>query len=165
MYLVSKGIVNDVISDAYGKRGAVNEFGMPTCNFPIEILGVPPSIKSFALVLEDKDSAPSNGFCWIHWLAANIKRNLIEENESASATDFIQGANSWSSKFVGNNPVEKTCFYGGPSPHSGTHTYDLTVYALDNDLDLKNGFYINELFKAMDGHILTKAALSGTYSS
>ena len=43
----------------------------------------------------------TGGFAWIHWLAANIRRNELKDNESQTADDFIQGANSWTS-FQGN---------------------------------------------------------------
>lgn len=44
--------------------------------------------------LEDKDAYPvTGGFAWIHWLAANITRFEIKENESQMADDFVQGRN------------------------------------------------------------------------
>ena len=37
---------------------------------------------SVAIVLEDKDAYPvTGGFAWIHWLAANITRFEIKEND------------------------------------------------------------------------------------
>ncbi|MGO0943889.1 hypothetical protein ACTPD5_22595, partial [Clostridioides difficile] len=43
-----------------------------------------------------KDSVPVCGFAWIHWLAVNITKDELNENESVTATDFVQGTTSWS---------------------------------------------------------------------
>ena len=51
------------------------------------------------------------------------------------------------------------------APPNNEHTYELTVYALSDELDLKNGFYANELFHAMDGEILGQATITGTYKN
>ena len=49
------------------------------------------------------------------------------------------------------------------SPPDTDHLYEIHVYALDCLLDLKPGFYLNELHKAMDGHLLDCFTLKGTY--
>lgn len=83
MQLTSKGIINGRIQDQYGKRGTqFNPNGVPTFSLPFKVDKVPSNTVSFALVLEDKDAYPVTGFAWIHWLAANITRNEIKENES-----------------------------------------------------------------------------------
>ncbi len=165
MKITSKGIVNGIIEDKYGKRGSeCNVNGMPTYSLPIKIEQAPANTKSFAIVLEDKDAIPvSGGFSWIHWAAANIQRNEIAENESQSATDFVQGINSWISAQGGNQAVELSTFYGGMCPPNAPHLYELHVFALDTILDLENGFYVNELYHAMRGHILEQDVLYGTY--
>ena len=53
--------------------------------------------------------------------------------------------------------------YGGMAPPNSPHTYEIHVYALDTKLGLKTGFFLNELYKAMDGHVLDYATLKGTY--
>ncbi|MEG0076655.1 YbhB/YbcL family Raf kinase inhibitor-like protein [Anaerorhabdus sp.] len=167
MKITSKGINNGVFDDKYGVRGTqVNSYGVPSCSFPFMIEDAPANTKSYAIVLEDKDAYPvSGGFVWIHWLAANIKKNELQENESINATDFIQGSNSWTSMQGGQLPKEATCFYGGMMPPDQAHLYELHVYALDSELDLENGFLFNELHHAMDGHILECATLKGLYNN
>lgn len=55
MVVTSKGIVNGVIEDKYGKHGKhFNENGMPTYSLPLKIEDAPEGAKSFAVVLEDK---------------------------------------------------------------------------------------------------------------
>ena len=49
------------------------------------------------------------------------------------------------------------------SPPDGPHIYELTIYALDCFLELSNGFYMNEMFRKMDGHVLESATIKGVY--
>ena len=165
MQITSSGIHNGVIDDVYGGRGeAFNANGMPTYSLPYRVSDYPKETVSFALVLEDKDAYPvTGGFVWIHWLAANITRDELKENESQSAHDFVQGANSWMSAQGGRQSRELSSFYGGMTPPNGDHMYELTVYALDTKLELENGFLLNELFWQMEGHILAQATVKGLY--
>ncbi len=165
MKIISQGITNGVIEDKYGKHGShFNAHGVPTYSLPFEILDAPAGTKSFALLLEDKDAFPvSGGFSWIHWVAANITRTNILENESQTATDFVQGLNSWISAQGGSQNKDLSSYYGGMAPPNEPHTYELHVYALDCLLDLENGFMMHEMFRQMDGHILAQATLKGVY--
>ena len=98
MKVTSSAIENGHFADKYGKRGdQFSPNGMPTYSIPFEITDAPAGTKSFAVVLEDKDAITASGFVWIHWLIADLERTSIKENESQSATDFVQGANSWAS--------------------------------------------------------------------
>ena len=54
--------------------------------------------------------------------------------------------------------------YGGPCPPPGKpHRYYFKLYALDAALLLKPRATKQELLRAMDGHILAEAPLSGNY--
>ncbi|MGL5439056.1 MAG: YbhB/YbcL family Raf kinase inhibitor-like protein [Filifactoraceae bacterium] len=165
MLITSTGIVNGQIDLKFGKHGSqFNESGMPTYSLPFKIEAAPKNTVSFALVLEDKDAFPvSGGFSWIHWTAANITRTELKENESQTAKDFVQGVNSWTSMQGGQQSKELSSFYGGMAPPDAPHLYELHVYALDTTLDLENGFYMNNLYKKMDGHILAQFTLKGIY--
>lgn len=167
MKVISHGIVNGIIEDKYGKRGShFNEFGMSTYSLPFEVLDAPEGTKSFALLLEDKDAFQVNGgFSWIHWVAANITRTKIEENESQTATDFVQGVNTWNFKQSSPENKKLTAFYGGMAPPDAPHIYELHVYALDCLLDLENGFMMNHMYRQMDGHVLEQYTLKGEYSN
>ncbi|OOF86605.1 YbhB/YbcL family Raf kinase inhibitor-like protein [Rodentibacter ratti] len=163
MIVTSSAIKNGVFEDKYGKRGT--EFspnGMPTYSIPFEIKDAPEGTKSFAIVLEDKDAITASGFVWIHWLIANLERTSVAENESQSATDYVQGANSWAS-VLGKFELDEASAYGGMAPPNCLHRYELIVYALDSKLDLKPGFRFNDLHFAMQGHILAQAVVMGTY--
>lgn len=165
MIVTSTGIVNGIIEDKYGKHGSqFNENGMPTYSLPLKIEDAPEGTKSFALVLEDKDAFPvTGGFSWIHWTAANITRNELLENESQTATDFVQGANSCMSIQGGRQSRALSSFYGGMATPNAPHIYEMHVYALNTLLELDNGFYYNELYRQMEGHILDQVTIKGMY--
>jgi Raf kinase inhibitor-like YbhB/YbcL family protein len=63
-----------------------------------------------------------------------------------------EGTNDW--KRVG---------YGGPCPPVGRHRYFFKLHALDTVLGDKGALTKAQLEKAMDGHVLEKAELVGTY--
>ncbi len=167
MIVKSIGIVDGIIADKYGKRGdSFNENGMPTYSLPLKIEDAPANTVSYALILEDKDAYPvSGGFTWIHWTAANITKTTIVENESQTTIDFVQGVNSWTSIQGGQQSLELSSFYGGMAPPDAPHLYELHVFALDTKLELENGFFMNDLYKKMDGHIVDEYTLKGLYNN
>lgn len=165
MKITTTAIENGVFAERFGKRGQdFSPNGMPSRSIPFQIHDAPVGTKSFALVLDDKDAITASGFVWIHWLIANLTRTEIAENDSISATDYIQGANSWAS-VLGKFSIAEASAYGGMAPPNCTHRYDLTCYALDTMLNLEKGFRFNELHYAMQGHILAEASITGTYDA
>lgn len=155
---------NGKLADKYGKYAPPQHIleENPTLSFPIHIADVPANAKTLALTFLDWDSIPVCGFCWIHWSACNIAAHtqLIPENASLNAAiSMVQGRNSDWSPFVGGSDDPRIyCRYAGPCPPDKDHRYTLTMYALDTELNLTEGFYLNELLKAMEGHILASAA-------
>lgn len=154
MKITSKGIIDGIIADKYGKRGQDFVDGIPSLSLPFVIHDAPIATRSFAVVLKDDDAVPVAGFSWIHWLAANITSNMMPENASRTSTAFIQGMNSWN-----------ISYYGGMTPPNAPHRYDLHVYALNEELPLSNGFTLEELNIAMKGHILEEYVLTGIYNN
>lgn len=163
--LKSSGIENGYIKEKYGQYGTENIKGMPSLSLPLEWKDVPKGTKSFALVMEDYDAIPVTGFSWIHWTTI-IPGNLAKLDENASLTnkEIIQGVNSWVSSMEGLSKAEASHF-GGPAPPDKEHTYKITIYALDKEVKLKSGYYLNELYKEMKGHILDSATLEGKYKT
>jgi phosphatidylethanolamine-binding protein (PEBP) family uncharacterized protein len=54
--------------------------------------------------------------------------------------------------------------YGGPMPPPGKpHRYFFTLYAIDQAMNLTPGLSKTALMKAIEGHVLEKAQLMGTY--
>jgi len=110
------------------------------------IEGAPTEAKTLALIVDDPD-APSG--TWVHWVMFNIP--IISRIEEGSGPGK-QGIND--SGRIG---------YDGPCPPFGTHRYVFKLYALDAELDLKEGIGKADLEEAMDGHILAKAELIGLF--
>jgi Raf kinase inhibitor-like YbhB/YbcL family protein len=119
-------------------------------NPKLDISDVPPGAKSMALIVDDPDAPMGT---WVHWVVWNIPSDRAGIEENAVPTGAVQGTNSWNK--LG---------YGGPCPPSGTHRYFFKLYALDIEIDLKQGASKEELEKAMKGHILEQAELIGLYN-
>ena len=165
MKITSSGLKNGKFADRFGKRGTqFSPSGMPIYSIPLKIEDAPPGTKSFAIIMEDKDAIPVCGFSWIHWTVANLTTAELEENASQTRTDFVQGTNSRSGKLNGISIEEASC-YGGMAPPDQPHVYEIHVYALDTLLDIQPGFYMNELYKKIQGHILANATLTGIYDN
>lgn len=163
MYITSQGIIDGVIQDQYGKRGTdFDDFGRSTCSLPFTIREAPEQTACFAFVLEDKDAIPVCGYSWIHWVGANLKTLEVPENASHHLPGFVQGTTSWSGKIAGRDRLAVSS-YGGMSPPDKPHCYELHVFALDCELPLEEGFYTNELYWSMEGHVLASATLKGIY--
>mgnify|MGYP002224278039 CR=1 FL=1 len=137
--------------------------GHPVRSFPIEIADVPEGARSLALTFLDYDAVPVGGFCWIHWLACDIAPDttLVPENASASGElACVQGSNSDWSPLAGSHTDPRIIHrYAGPYPPDKTHDYTLTVYALDCELGLSEGYFLNEFRRAVRGHVLDEASL------
>lgn len=160
-------LVNNILNSKYGKHAPSEHLidGTPVTSFPITISGVPEEAQSLALTLIDWDAISVGGFPWIHWIAAGIdpKTTLIPENASqAGFQNMIQGANSTAGKIINNTNPLTAYRYNGPQPPDKPHEYTLTVLALDNQPDLKEGFWLNDLRHAMANHIIDVANLDIT---
>ena len=103
----------------------------------------PSSTTTLALIMDDPDAMGAVGKVWLHWLQYH---NLTESSPVEGKTDFGE---------IG---------YGGPAPPDGRHTYIFKAYALDTELELKEGFSKQELEDSMKGHIIAEAKLTGTFA-
>lgn len=165
MQVHTSAIENGVFHDRFGKRGSdFSPNGMPSRSIPFSISDAPAGTQSYAVVLDDKDAVTAAGFVWIHWLIADLTATSVPENDSIAAQGYTQGVNSWAS-VLGELSIAEASAYGGMVPPNYPHRYDLTVYALDTQLNLPQGFRYNDLHYAMQGHILATASVTGTYSN
>jgi Raf kinase inhibitor-like YbhB/YbcL family protein len=115
----------------------------------LDMEGVPPGAKSLALIMDDPD-APAG--TWDHWILFNVAPATASIAEDSVPSGAVQGRNGW-----GNSE------YGGPCPPSGTHRYVFRLYALDTALGLGSGASKAEVERAMAGHVLAQAKLTGLY--
>lgn len=129
---------------------------------PLEWSDLPEGSKSLAIICADPDVKRKGG--WVHWAIWNIPADskglpegIKRDRELSEPITARQGQTSWG---------KKRCGYFGPATPEGVgnHTYVFTLYSLDADLDLKAGASAPELEKAMEGHVLAKATLAGTFS-
>ncbi|MFA6325119.1 MAG: YbhB/YbcL family Raf kinase inhibitor-like protein [Candidatus Paceibacterota bacterium] len=125
-------------------------------NPPLEFLHVPHRAKSLVLIMEDPDIPESakqnmNIEVWDHWIVFNIppQTHMIEEN---TVPIGLYGRNT-----NGNNS------YNPPCPPYGIHRYIFYLYALDAILELPQGVKKQDVFDAMEGHVLEEAKLIGLY--
>jgi Raf kinase inhibitor-like YbhB/YbcL family protein len=122
---------------------------------PVQWSGVPAEAKSLSLICDDPDAPVGT---WVHWVLYDLPVTTAELTEKMSASDKLpngakQGLNDF--KRVG---------YGGPCPPPGKpHRYYFKLYALDSVLGLKPRSTKKDLLRAMEGHILAEAQLTGTY--
>ena len=115
---------------------------------PLTINGIPEGTQSLSLIMDDPDAMEPAGKVWVHWVAWNIEPTTTElENLTTEGmTDFGE---------VG---------YGGPAPPDKRHTYVFKLYALDSELDLPSKSTKADVEKAMEGHTVDQAKLTGTYA-
>lgn len=112
------------------------------------IANVPPEAKSLVLIVDDPD-APRRTF--VHWVAWNIPAFSKELPEGVVPP--MQGINSFGE-----------AGWRGPSPPPGkAHRYFFKLYALDIALNIASDSRKEQIEAAMEGHILAKSELVGTY--
>jgi Raf kinase inhibitor-like YbhB/YbcL family protein len=124
----------------------------------LDFSGVPSAAKSLVLIVDDPDApdpaAPK--MTWVHWVLYNLPPGTKRLNEAIEADELpggtLEGKNDW-----------KRTGYGGPCPPIGRHRYFFKLFALDIMLPNLNQPTKGQLEKAMEGHILEKAELIGTY--
>jgi Raf kinase inhibitor-like YbhB/YbcL family protein len=116
----------------------------------------PAQAESFVLTMRDPDAPKVGGFT--HWVFYNIPPTVNHLQQNVARQPSIPGLG-----LQGKNDSGKTG-YMGPCPPSGTHRYFLRVFALDAELRLPPGASHEEVRQAMEGHILDRAELMGTYA-
>jgi Raf kinase inhibitor-like YbhB/YbcL family protein len=115
----------------------------------LTIAGPPAGTACFALIVDDPDAPMGT---WVHWVVWNIPSSTTRIPEARLPAGSAEGRNSWG-----------RTGYGGPSPPSGTHHYHFKLYALDRPLELPRTADKQTLIDAMEGRVLARAQLTGTY--
>jgi len=126
---------------------------------PLEWSGVPQGTLEFALICEDPDAPRPEP--WVHWLIYKLKRATTRLPEGIEPKKIIeipvsadQGLNSFD-KIGYNGPM--------PPPGHGWHRYFFRLYALDAPLGIHSAATKDELFRAMEGHIIQHTETFGRY--
>ncbi len=125
---------------------------------PLAWSGLPEGTRSLVLIVDDPDAPDPKAprMTWIHWVLYNLPPGAAELAEALAPDELPsetrEGRNSW-----------KRTGYGGPCPPIGRHRYFHKLYALDVVLPNLGEASKGELEKAMEGHVLARAELVGTY--
>ncbi|MCL5878649.1 MAG: YbhB/YbcL family Raf kinase inhibitor-like protein [Deltaproteobacteria bacterium] len=119
-------------------------------NPPLAFKNIPPHTASLVLILEDPD-APGGTFT--HWLLWNISPKTRGIDERTVPHGAEQGFNDFGTKG-----------YGGPCPPPGNaHRYIFELFAVNTVLHVNRTITRQGLEKAIDGHIIAHALLTGFY--
>jgi Raf kinase inhibitor-like YbhB/YbcL family protein len=154
--LTSPGFLADQSIPA---RFAMN--GVPggaNVSIPYAWSDVPQATRSFALVLVDRAPIARD---WVHWTVVDIP---------SEATGLAEGASGTSAMPLGARELANTYGspgYGGPlpPPGSGRHPYEATIYALDvGSVQVTGAGSAVSLERAVEGHVLAKATLTGYFA-
>lgn len=124
---------------------------------PLEWRNVPSGTKSLALIVDDPDAPDPKApkMTYVHWVVYDIPpaaRGLTGDGD-ALPHGAREGLNDW-----------KRTGWGGPCPPIGRHRYFFKLHALDTTLgDLGAKATKADVEKAMQGHVLERAEIMGTY--
>jgi len=116
---------------------------------------VPEKTASVALIVDDPDAPRGN---WVHWVLFDLPPTVLGLPEKVPSKSVLETGG-----VHGKNDFGKLG-YGGPCPPSGTHRYFFSLSALDVELRLPPGSTREQVEKAMQGHVLAEARLTGKYS-
>jgi len=127
---------------------------------PLRWTAGPAGTRAYVIIMEDPDSKkPPNPV--VHWVAWNIpsdvtalREGLQQQEQLTDPPGLRQGPNSAGS--LG---------YRGPRPPEGDppHHYHLQLFAVDRRLDVRVGADRDEVLEQMNGHVLAKGELVGTF--
>jgi Raf kinase inhibitor-like YbhB/YbcL family protein len=126
---------------------------------PLAWSNLPGGTAELALIVDDPD-APAG--TWTHWVVYNIPATLTGLAEAASGKPGAKFPDPAINE--GKNSAGATHYHGPMPPVGhGTHHYYFTLYALDKKLSIDKAAPKATVEKAMQGHILAKGQLIGTY--
>jgi Raf kinase inhibitor-like YbhB/YbcL family protein len=122
----------------------------------------PAALQSYAIVFHDIENANARGTTdTLHWTAFNIPGSVKGLPEGLGAGDLPDGTRNGPGLNAARG--QPPSYFGpgaGPGPF---HHYVFEFYALDTKLDLPATASREDLMKAMEGHVIGKAAYVGRF--
>ena len=123
----------------------------------------PEGLQTYAVVFHDiENSTNKTAVDTLHWAAFNIPGTAKGLPEGLGAGDLPDGTRNGPGIGAGRGAPAYFGPGAGPGPF---HHYVFEFYALDTKLDLPANTTRDELMKAMDGHVIGKAAYVGRFHS
>ena len=123
----------------------------------------PEALQTYAVIFHDIENATNKGPTdTLHWSAFNIPGSAKGLPEGLGTGDLPDGTRNGPG-IAASRPNGTPGYFGpgaGPGPF---HHYVFEFYALDTKLDLPANTTRDELMKAMEGHIIGKAAYVGRF--
>ena len=152
---------------------------------PLAVSGIPEETESLVLIMDDPDAMGAVGKVWVHWVAWSIEPATDDNGNMDNIFDGPKLSEKIKPHKLGTNDFGEEG-YGGPAPPDKRHTYVFKLYALDREMDIqlddgRVSYQVGEdpphiavpdhdqitkdlIEKAMEGHILDQATLTGTYA-
>ena len=124
----------------------------------------PAGLQSYAVIFHDVENSSNRTTAdTLHWAAFNIPGTATGLPEGLGPGDLPDGTiNGPGLSRRNNNPGA----YFGPGAGAGPlHHYVFEFYALDTKLSLTHTGSRDDLLKAMDGHVIGKAAYFGRFAA
>ena len=121
----------------------------------------PDNLQTYAVIFHDlENSTNKTAVDTLHWTAFNIPGTAKGLPEGLGTGDLPDGTRNGPGILAGRG----TPGYFGPGAGPGPfHHYLFEFYALDTKLDLPANTTRDDLLKAMDGHVIGKAAYYGRF--
>lgn len=118
---------------------------------PLAWTGAPAKALSFAVVCDDPDARN-----FTHWVLFNLPSGTAALDEGLRTGSLPPGAAEGMNDF-------DAAGWGGPCPPTGEHRYEFRLYALGVKSLALTSPTKQQLERAMEGHVLAEARLTGTY--
>ncbi len=122
----------------------------------------PETLQTYAVIFHDVENSTNKTTAdTLHWTAFNIPGSAKGLPEGLGTGDLPDGTRNGPGLLARNgNPGGYFGPGAGPGPF---HHYIFEFYALDTKLDLPANTSRDEILKAMDGHVIGKAAWTGRF--
>ena len=146
----------NLTSSAFENGGVIpKKYGYKNGNLspPLKISEISETTKSLVLIMDDPDAMGAVGKVWVHWVLWNIPPETNEISENSIPLNSIEGKTDFDE--VG---------YGGPAPPDKEHTYIFKLYALDTNLNLKQGSTKKDVEDSINQHIIEEVKLEGKFA-
>lgn len=148
------------------KHAGVGENKLPEFTFnwsqagnPVE---APATLQSYAVIFHDIENATAKGPAdTLHWSAFNIPGTAKGLPEGMGGGDLPDGTRNGPG--IGGRGGNPPAYFGPGAGVGPFHHYVWEFYALDTKLDLPANTTREEILKAMEGHVIGKAAYVGRF--